>query len=137
MTLTDRALGKYVVQSDGCWQWLGAKTTLGYGYLQERGKNHFAHRVVYSHFKGSISKDLVLDHLCRNRLCVNPAHMECVTLPENSVRGRAILTRDKVLGIFHALGTARQVALHYEIPMGQVYRIRGRRTYKLWTEPCQ
>lgn len=52
-----------------------------------RGKHHYAHRLMYEHFIGPIPDGLTIDHLCRNRGCVNPAHMEAVSGRENTRRG--------------------------------------------------
>ena len=65
----------------GCWIWL--RTHEDYGYFI--GKR--AHRISYEHWKGKIPKGLVIDHLCRNRSCVNPQHLEAVTQKENINRG--------------------------------------------------
>lgn len=74
----------------GCWIWLASKTK-GYGALGRRidGRNVTlqAHRVAYELAVGAIPDGLVLDHLCRNPSCVNPAHLEPVTNAENLRRG--------------------------------------------------
>jgi hypothetical protein len=71
----------------GCWLWLRARTRGGYGELKVGGHVRYAHRVAYELFKGDIPTGLTIDHLCRNRGCVNPAHMEAVTNRENTFRG--------------------------------------------------
>jgi hypothetical protein len=71
----------------GCWEWRGYVTPSGYGSLKLHNSNHRVHRLVYEATRGAIPNDLVLDHLCRNKICVNPEHLEPVTILENSVRG--------------------------------------------------
>ena len=70
-----------------CWEWTGAKTGLGYGNFYVAGRTVRAHRFVYEAARGAIPDGLVLDHLCRNPKCVNPAHLEPVTQRENILRG--------------------------------------------------
>ena len=75
------------VPESGCWVWTGASTKDGYGRVNVEGKNQYAHRVMYGLFKGYIHKGLVIDHLCRVRSCVNPEHLDAVSIQENIARG--------------------------------------------------
>jgi hypothetical protein len=71
-----------------CWQWTGGISPYGYGiFCFSKHGNFMAHRMSYEIFRGPIPKDLCLDHLCRNRSCINPDHLELVTLYENIHRG--------------------------------------------------
>lgn len=74
----------------GCWLWTGCLTTMGYGTIRVAGVRHRAHRLSYRLVAGPIPKGLVLDHLCRVRHCVNPAHLEPVTDRENILRGVSV-----------------------------------------------
>lgn len=73
---------------NGCWQWRGYCHPTGYGRFS-RGKKEYwqAHRFSYELLIGPIPEGLTLDHLCRNRGCVNPAHLEAVTIQVNLARG--------------------------------------------------
>lgn len=89
--ILDRLFAK-VEKTDSCWIWQGA-TAKGYGVLgtgkrrvkEQRG----AHVILYEHSVGPIPEGLELDHLCRNRACVRPDHLEPVTHQENTRRGMA------------------------------------------------
>lgn len=71
-----------------CWLWLGASQELGYGlFFPERRSPLGAHRFAYQALVGPIPEGLVLDHLCRVPACVNPTHLEPVTVAENTRRG--------------------------------------------------
>lgn len=78
--------------SCGCWLWGGYLQRDGYGQTYVDGKSRLAHRIFYEFFKGEIPRGLQLDHLCRNRSCVNPDHLEPVTSHENSIRGAKAIT---------------------------------------------
>src|SRR5437870_10150468 len=71
-----------------CWEWKGAKTSDGYGSFGYQGKTVGAHRWAYERYVRPIPPGMDLDHLCRNRACVNYlAHLEVVTRHENILRG--------------------------------------------------
>jgi len=70
-----------------CWIWTGPKNPGGYGTPYFQGKMRRAHRVAYELILGTIPAGKQLDHLCRVRHCVNPAHLEPVTNKENALRG--------------------------------------------------
>jgi hypothetical protein len=89
MSIEHRFLAK-VEKTDSCWHWK-AGTTKGYGRFwvgdRKTGRTAAAHRVSYQLFVGPIPDGMALDHLCRNRRCVNPQHLEPVTSTENVMRG--------------------------------------------------
>lgn len=84
--LPARFVSKFEVDENGCWVWTGAATK-GYGQFKFNKRQMSAHRVAYELVVGPIPEGLVIDHLCRQTLCVNPAHMEPVTNAENIRRG--------------------------------------------------
>lgn len=79
-----------VDKTDACWSWLGDRTPYGYGRFSFRGRAVAAHRFAYELLRGPIPDGLVIDHLCRVKHCVNPAHLEPVTQRENVLRGESI-----------------------------------------------
>lgn len=81
------------VLPNGCWQWNKSLVTFGYGNFSVRGTLFLAHRFAYMIFRGEIPIDKQLDHLCRNRGCVNPEHLEPVTSKENVLRGVGLTAR--------------------------------------------
>jgi hypothetical protein len=92
-----RFTAKYEVKPSGCWEWTGATSNMNrgptgnwrYGMFRPGGRVNDigAHRWAYVHHKGKIPPGMVLDHLCRNPLCVNPDHLEPVTNKTNLARG--------------------------------------------------
>lgn len=84
---------------DECWQWLAAKQRNGYGVIGlggHDGRMVRTHRVSYELAHGPIPEGLIIDHLCRNRGCVNPAHLEAVDQRTNLLRGTGASARNHV-----------------------------------------
>lgn len=75
------------LDENGCLVWAGYVQSNGYARLWVDGKNLMAHRWSYEFYVGPIPEGQVIDHLCRNRACVNPAHLEPVSQSENIRRG--------------------------------------------------
>ena len=91
-----RFMSKVTRSSDvACWEWNAAKNEQGYGAFNIEGKTWLAHRVAYFIFRGETPKDLTIDHKCVNRWCVNPFHMQLVSLEEN--RRLAKERRDSII----------------------------------------
>lgn len=78
-----------VAGADDCWLWQASTRSTGYGRYWTGERYESAHRYAYEAAIGTIPVGLVIDHLCRQRLCVNPDHLEPVTCRENVRRGAA------------------------------------------------
>lgn len=98
---------------DDCWQWEGPRTTNGYGKWNKNGRIRMAHRVIYELLVGPVPEGLELDHLCRNKLCVNPRHLEPVTRTENARRG--------ICGVLRTLKAAMQTYCKRGHPLINAY----------------
>lgn len=83
----DRFRERYVVSESGCWEWTKRLNPGGYGSFYLNGRLVGAHRAAYLLLAGEIPERHDVDHLCRNRKCVNPEHLEPVTRSENLARG--------------------------------------------------
>lgn len=71
----------------GCWDWSAAKNNNGYGVMHVKVGPRFAHRAAYEHWRGPLIQGLVIDHVCKNTGCVNPAHLQQVTQRKNVLLG--------------------------------------------------
>lgn len=119
--LRERLLSKAVINFEtGCWEWTASKTGDGYGQLRAEGTMRRAHRVAYELIEGPIPEGLQLDHLCRVRHCINPAHLEPVTPVENMRRAPVSVS------VINAAKT-RCDAGHEFTPENTYLRPKGRR----------
>jgi len=91
-----------VIKSPKCWNWCGAKTTLGYGQIKFRGTSMLAHRYSYELTNGAIRPGGVIDHLCHNSSCVNPDHLREASHTQNMQNRSGAMSNSKsgVRGVF-------------------------------------
>lgn len=91
-TLLERIEAKYqIVEETSCWVWTASTDAAGYARIAIGNyKYRRAHRALYELLYGQVPEGLVLDHLCKNRSCVNPSHLEPVTQKENVRRGKLV-----------------------------------------------
>lgn len=115
-----------------CWVWQLYKVGAGYGRMTVAGRQVLAHRHYYEQHVGPIPEGLELDHLCRVRCCVNPAHLEPVTHAENQRRGiRAKLTAEQVREIRSSGLTQMALAARYGVTQPHISAVkRG----KVWSD---
>lgn len=124
-----------------CWEWIGSKTTDGYGLFYANGKTVRAHRFIYTAYCGALSVDQAVLHACDNPSCVNPSHLRAGTQAENvqdmhekgravrargEMHGRAKLDAEKVLAIRAANEKHRDIAAKFGISRGLVSQIKSR-----------
>ncbi len=92
---------------DGCWLWTGAYTgDPPYGLHKQKGNRGRAHRFVYEALVGPIPDGMTIDHLCRQTMCVNPEHLEVVTVAENIKRSPRVC-HDETHEWFESAGQCR------------------------------
>lgn len=119
--LAERFDAKVFRSPDGCWLWTGFVDKAGYARLRAGGRDTpvlYAHRYSYERFVGPVPQGLLLDHLCRTRHCVNPAHLEAVTQRENVMRGAAPMVAVSLSG--------KCARGHERIPENTQYKRDGR-----------
>lgn len=86
--------GAFTPSANGCLEWTRYRNRDGYGIVNYGRKSHLAHRAFYQMMIGPIPAGATLDHLCRNRCCINPAHLEPVSPVENVMRGEGFAARN-------------------------------------------
>lgn len=126
--ITERFWEKVDAAGD-CWEWLAYRNPEGYGIIRIDGRNDCAHRIAWTLLCGPIPMGLHIDHLCRNRGCVNPDHLESVSKRSNDLRGYSPLARQ-----------ARQTQCkrgHAFTPENTLTRRRGSRECRACTTALQ
>ena len=83
------------ISDNECWEWKGNTNGKGYGVISIKGTRTYVHRVSFQLFKGKIPAWLQIDHLCRNKKCFNPNHLDLVTTQENTRRFHAHHSQNK------------------------------------------
>lgn len=129
----------YVVTDLGydtpCWIWQKFTTDKGYGWWQ-RGGHNYAHRAYYEIFKGPIPAGRQIDHLCRQRACCNPDHLEAVTAAVNIQRSsQAKLTPEDVLTIRQSDATDRELAKRFGVSHSTIGNVRRATTWSQGAKP--
>lgn len=111
-----------IEKTSSCWNWLGPRMRSGYGRASFSGRRGLAHRISYELLRAPVPSNLQIDHVCRNRLCVNPDHLCPMTRKENLRRGIG------PTGIRH-----RQIACKYGHPFDE----KNTRIRKNGTRQCR
>lgn len=112
-------------EENGCWNWTKAKDKDGYGITSINGKSYRAHRVFYELYKEKIKSGFVIDHVCRNRSCVNPEHLREVT--------------SRVNILFNSEGLASINSRKTHCSKGHIYNLKNTRVTKQggrWCRVC-
>lgn len=101
LTVAQRVMRRTAAMPDGCWLWRGATNIKGYGHVRDtkNGPLLSVHRVMYEAIHGPIPAGLEIDHLCFQRACCNPAHLEAVDRKTNVNRGR----HNQFYGVTHCV----------------------------------
>lgn len=117
-----------------CWVWTGAKSSAGYGQVRIDGKLHYTHRLTWESLVGSIPDGKEIDHLCRNRACCNPDHLEPVDRRTNIRRGYTHAPRPRPKSTHCAAGHALEGDNLYVMPSGRrncrICRVNRKRRWR-------
>lgn len=98
-SLTERLAAASRPTAGGCIEWTGSRSKAGYGTMTVGGRKDFAHRVAYVDTYGPIEGGMVVNHICGNPPCINPDHLEQVTVAQNSQFRVAAYSKTGVRGV--------------------------------------
>ncbi len=118
---------KFVDKSGSCWVWTGSRDPNGYGKFSYSSESVFAHRYSYALDK-PLDKSLTLDHLCRNTSCVNPSHLEQVTIGVNTSRAPKHIVHGDFSGVVRSRDACRK---GHRLTKDNVYISNGARRCKI------
>ncbi len=118
-----------------CWIWLSTSFG-GYGTVSIKNKSHWVHKYFYENLVGEVPKGMELDHLCKNRICCNPDHLEIVTPAQNSQRSKNTkLSWDKVDQIrrLYFIGQCgyKELAQKFQVAIPTIVAVITGRTWKV------
>ena|SRR5665647_3502531 len=129
--LPARMRSRLSVGPGDCWNWNGCVTTNGYGMVRHRGKGMRPHRVVFEFLGTPVPDDMTVDHLCRNKLCCNPAHLEVVTNATNVRRWADSITECPQGHLYNEANTYIDKRGYRSCKTCAVARLRARRVRSL------
>jgi len=133
------------VNPTDCWEWQETKSHNGYGRFRRHGKWTFSHRYSYEHLRGPIPEGMVIRHMCHNRLCCNPMHLEVGTPKDNAqdaieagrfslgtVNGNAKLTPDDIVHIRRNPDKlkSRELAEKFKVSAATISGIKNGRVWR-------
>lgn len=114
-----------------CWVWQLSTAGKGYGFKWHEGRKTYAHRVYYEKHRGPIPEGLYIDHLCRVHACVNPDHLEPVTVAVNAARGlQPKLNIEAAREIRRSSLPTRDLAARYGVGPNAIRRARRGVTWR-------
>lgn len=138
--IKDRLLANSIPEPmSGCWLWLSQRDGGGYPFMCVEGRGRTrkfkkAHRLSYEEFVGKIPAGLDLDHLCRNRACINPQHLEPVTRAVNVQRGllakRSPETIEQVRELARSGMKQREIMQKFNLPQSTTSHIMRGETWR-------
>lgn len=126
-SVIDRLMFRTALLPNGCWEWRGAKNPKGYGNIRidKSSPAKSAHRVSYTELVGPIPPGLEIDHLCRNRACVNPDHLEVVDHTTNVRRSERPKVTHCKWGHEYTVTTSRRYCRECAREATRRYRAKG------------
>lgn len=130
-TVEDRLIAGREITPSGCWEWTGTRGPAGYGQIHAWGRSGYTHRTAYVVWVGPIAEGLVIDHLCRNKGCFNPEHLDVVPQALNVQRGRGTKLTDTQVAEIRSLcdqgWVQRDIAKAYGVSGQHVWHLHARR----------